>query len=138
IAATNEEGLLLIDQHAAHERVLFEQFRDTRLSRPADVQALLIPETLDLSPAEADAFGVVQEELESIGIETMRLSGRTIALKTAPAGLAAEDVLALVREVLGVVERERRSCSLDHLRDEIAASLACQAASNVNMPRTPE
>jgi DNA mismatch repair protein MutL len=138
IAATDEEGLLLVDQHAAHERVLFEQFRDTRLARPADVQPLLIPETLDLSPAEADAFGVVQEELESIGIDTMQLSGRTIAIKTAPAGLAAKEVLALVREVLGVVERERRSFSLDHLRDEIAASLACKAAIKVNMPLTSE
>jgi DNA mismatch repair protein MutL len=138
IVATNEEGLLLVDQHAAHERVLFEQFRDTRLARPADVQSLLIPETLDLSPAEADAFGVVQEELESIGIETMQLSGRTVAIKTAPAGLAATTVTTLVREVLGVVERERRSFSLDHLRDEIAASLACKAAIKVNMPLTSE
>ena len=138
IAATDEEGLLLVDQHAAHERVLFEQIRDTRLSRPADVQTLLIPETLDLSPAEADAFGVVQEELESIGVETMQLSGRTIAIKTAPAGLAAKDVIALVREALGVVERERRSFSLDHLRDTIAASLACKAAIKVNMRLTSE
>jgi DNA mismatch repair protein MutL len=138
IVATDEEGLLLVDQHVAHERVLFEQFRDTRLTRPADVQALLIPETLDLSPAEADAFGVVQEELDQIGVETMQLSGRTIAIKTAPAGLAAKDVIALVREALGVVERERRSFSLDHLRDEIAASLACKAAIKVNMPLTSE
>jgi DNA mismatch repair protein MutL len=138
IVATDEEGLLLVDQHVAHERVLFEQFRDTRLARPADVQPLLIPATLDLSPAEADAFGVVQEELESIGIDTMQLSGRTIAIKTAPAGLVAKEVMALVREVLGVVERERRSFSLDHLRDEIAASLACKAAIKVNMPLTPE
>ncbi|MFL6276301.1 MAG: DNA mismatch repair endonuclease MutL [Blastocatellia bacterium] len=138
IAATDEEGLLLVDQHAAHERVLFEQFRDIRLTRPADVQALLIPETLDLTPAEADAFSIVQEELDSIGIETMRLSGRTIAIKTAPAGLAAKDVIALVREIVGVVERERRSFSLDHLRDEIAASLACKAAIKVNMRLTTE
>ncbi|MFL6214453.1 MAG: DNA mismatch repair endonuclease MutL [Blastocatellia bacterium] len=138
IVATDEEGLLLVDQHVAHERVLFEQFRDTRLARPADVQPLLIPETLDLSPAEADAFGVVQDELDSIGVETMQLSGRTIAIKTAPAGLAAKDVIALVREALGVVESERRSFSLDHLRDEIAASLACKAAIKVNMRLTSE
>jgi DNA mismatch repair protein MutL len=138
IVATDEEGLLLVDQHVAHERVLFEQFRDTRLARPADVQPLLIPETLDLSPAEADAFSVVQDELDQIGVETMQLSGRTIAIKTAPAGLAAKDVIALVREALGVVERERRSFSLDHLRDEIAASLACKAAIKINMRLTSE
>src|SRR5262249_6570184 len=134
----DDEGLLLVDQHVAHERVLFEQFRDVKLARPADVQALLIPETIDLSPAEAEAFGVVQEELESIGIETMQLSGRTVAIKTAPAGLSAGEVMALVTEVIGAVERDRRAFSIEHIRDAIAASLACKAAIKVNMPLTSE
>jgi len=138
IVATDDEGLLLIDQHVAHERVLFEQFRDLRLARAVPVQPLLIPETLDLTPAEAEAFKSVQAELESIGIETTQLSGRTIAIKTAPAGLAAKDVIALVGQVLQVVERERRSFSLEDIRDEIAASLACKAAIKVNMPLTEE
>lgn len=138
IVATDEEGLLLVDQHVAHERVLFEQFRDERLARAIDVQPLLIPETIDLSPAEADAFAAVQSELESMGIEAMQLSGRTIAIKTAPAGLAASDVIALVREVLSVVERERRSFTLEHIRDCVAAELACKAAIKVNMPLTQE
>ena len=138
IVATDEEGLLLVDQHVAHERVLFEQFRDVRLARSAEVQPLLIPETLDLNPAEVESFAVVQTELEVMGIETMQLSGRTIAIKTAPSGLSSGDVLALVREVLAVVERERRSFTLDHIRDEIAASLACKAAIKVNMPLTNE
>jgi DNA mismatch repair protein MutL len=138
IVATDDEGLLLIDQHVAHERVLFEQFRDGRLARVPEIQPLLIPQTLDLSPAEADAFQVVQNELEAIGIETIVLSGRTVAIKTAPAGLATSDVMALVREVIGVVERERRGLSLDHIREEIAASLACKAAIKVNMPLTSE
>jgi DNA mismatch repair protein MutL len=138
IVATDEEGLLLVDQHVAHERVLFEQFRDIRLARSAEVQPLLIPETLDLNPAEVESFGAVQGELEVMGIETMQLSGRTIAIKTAPSGLSSGDVLALVREVLAVVERERRSFSLEHIRDEIAASLACKAAIKVNMPLTSE
>ena len=99
IVATDEEGLLLVDQHVAHERILFEQFRDGRLARSAGLQPLLIPATLDLSPAEIEAFAIVQGELENIGIETMQLSGRTIAIKTAPAGLGASDVLAVVREV---------------------------------------
>jgi DNA mismatch repair protein MutL len=138
IVATDEEGLLLVDQHAAHERVLFEQIRDTKLARPANVQPLLIPETLDLTPAETAAFAEVQAELESVGIETMMLSGRTIAIKTAPAGLAAGDVVTLVRELLGVIERERRSFSIESIRDQIAASLACKAAIKVNMPLTSE
>lgn len=138
IVATDEEGLLLVDQHVAHERILFEQFRDGRLARSAGLQPLLIPATLDLSPAEIEAFAIVQGELENIGIETMQLSGRTIAIKTAPAGLGASDVLAVVREVLAVVERERRSFTIERLRDSIAAELGCKAAIKVNMPLTTE
>ena len=138
IVATDEEGLLLVDQHVAHERVLFEQFRDGRLSRSAGLQPLLIPATLDLSPSESEGFSIVEAELENIGIETSRLSGRTIAIKTAPAGLGPADVVAVVREVLTVVERERRNPTLDHIRDGIAAELACKAAIKVNMPLTPE
>ncbi|HSE38838.1 MAG TPA: DNA mismatch repair endonuclease MutL [Blastocatellia bacterium] len=138
IVATDEEGLLLVDQHVAHERVLFEQFRDARLARAAGLQPLLIPATLDLSPSESEAFSVVEGELENIGIETMRLSGRTIAIKTAPAGLGPGDVMAVFREVLTVVERERRNPTLDHIRDGIAAELACKAAIKVNMPLTSE
>ena len=138
IVATDEEGLLLVDQHVAHERVLFEQFRDARLARAAGLQPLLIPATLDLSPSESEAFSIVEGELENIGIETMRLSGRTIAIKTAPAGLTPADVLAVVREVLTVVERERRNATLERIRDGIAAELACKAAIKVNMPLTSE
>ena len=138
IVATDDEGLLLVDQHVAHERVLFEQFRDLKLSAKARIQPLLIPATLDLSPAEADAFSAVQEELEGMGIEASQLSGRTIAIKTAPAGISSSDVIALVKEVLGVVERERRSFSMESIRNSIAASLACKAAIKVNMPLTQE
>ncbi len=138
IVATDEEGLLLIDQHVAHERILFEQFRDLRLARAAEVQPLLIPETMDLSPADREAFDIVRDELEAIGIETMELSGRTIAIKTAPSGISSKDVIALVREVLSAVERERRSFTLEHIRDEIAASLACKAAIKINMTLTEE
>jgi len=138
IVATDEEGLLLVDQHVAHERVLFEQFRDARLARSSGLQPLLIPATLDLTPAEVEAFSIVQAELENIGIETMQLSGRTIAIKTAPAGLSSSDVLAVVRELLAVIERERRSFTIESIRDEIAAELACKAAIKINMPLTSE
>lgn len=138
IVATDEEGLLLVDQHVAHERVLFEQYRDDRLARAAGLQPLLIPVTLDLTPAEIEAFGIVQGELEKMGIETMQLSGRTVAIKTTPAGIGSADVLSVVREVLAVVERERRSSTLERVRDGIAAELACKAAIKVNMPLTNE
>src|SRR5215471_2663467 len=138
IVATDDEGLLLVDQHVAHERVLFEQFRDERLARSAGLQPLLIPATLDLNPSEAEAFSIVEDELQKMGIETMRLSGRTIAITTAPAGLGSADVLSVVREVFTVVERERRHSTVERIRDGIAAELACKAAIKVNMPLTSE
>jgi len=68
----------------------------------------------------------------------MQLSGRTIAIKTSPAGLGASEVLAVVREVLAVVERERRDFTVERMRDKIAAELACKAAIKINMPLTFE
>jgi DNA mismatch repair protein MutL len=73
-----------------------------------------------------------------MGIETMQLSGRTVAIKTTPVGIGSADVLSVVREVLAVVERERRSSTLERVRDGIAAELACKAAIKVNMPLTSE
>jgi DNA mismatch repair protein MutL len=138
IVATDDEGLLLFDQHVVHERILFEQIRDGKMSRAMQIQPLLIPETLDLSPAEVEAFNVVKDELEHMGIETMELSGRTIAIKTSPAGVSSNDVVAIVQQLLSAVERERRTFTIETIRDEIAASLACKAAIKVNMPLTDE
>lgn len=138
IVATDDEGLLLFDQHVVHERILFEQIRDGKMSRAFQIQPLLIPETLDLTPAEVEAFTVVKDELEHMGIETMELSGRTIAIKTSPAGVTSKDVVAIVQQLLSAVERERRTFTIETVRDEIAASLACKAAIKVNMPLTDE
>jgi DNA mismatch repair protein MutL len=138
IVATDEEGLLLIDQHVAHERILFEQLRDDRLKRPVEAQPLLVPQSIDLTPAEAEGFSAVEEELNASGIEVMQLSGRTIAITAGPAGFAPGDAMAVVRDVLAVVDRERRSFTVEHVREQIAASMACKAAIKVNMPLTPE
>jgi DNA mismatch repair protein MutL len=138
IVATDEEGLLLIDQHVAHERILFEQFRDRRLAPSVESQPMLVPQTIDLSPAESEAFSLVQQELQASGIETMELSGRTIAIQATPAGLSPGDAVAVVHEVLSAVEQQRSVQTLEIIREEIAASMACKAAIKVNMPLTPE
>jgi DNA mismatch repair protein MutL len=138
IIATDDEGLLLIDQHVAHERVLFDKYRALEASRRAESQQMLIPETFDLTPAQAAAFDAVAEELESYGFELMRLSGRTVAIKSAPADLPASEARNVLAEVLDTVDAEKRGGARATLRDEIAASLACHAAIKVNMPLAPE
>ncbi|HEY6046644.1 MAG TPA: DNA mismatch repair endonuclease MutL [Pyrinomonadaceae bacterium] len=138
IIATDEEGLLLIDQHVAHERVLFDKYRALEASRRAESQQMLIPETFDLTPAQAAAFETVAEELEAYGFSLMRLSGRTVAIKSTPADLPASEARNVLSEVLDTVDAEKRGGARATLRDEIAASLACHAAIKVNMPLAPE
>ncbi len=138
IIATDDEGLLLIDQHVAHERILFDKYRALEASRRSESQHMLIPETFDLTPAQAAAFDHVAEELESYGFELMRLSGRTVAIKSTPADLPASEARNVLSEVLDTVDSEKRGAARASLRDEIAASLACHAAIKVNMPLAPE
>ena len=138
IIATDNEGLLLIDQHVAHERVLFDKYRALEASRDAESQQMLIPETFDLTPAQAAAFDAVAAELETYGFDLMRLSGRTVAIKATPADLPASEARNVLAEVLDTVDAEKRGAARATLRDEIAASLACHAAIKVNMPLAPE
>ncbi|MDQ3748874.1 MAG: DNA mismatch repair endonuclease MutL [Acidobacteriota bacterium] len=138
IIAVDDEGLLLIDQHVAHERILFDKFRQKETERKIESQNLLLPETMDLTPAQAAAFNLVEAELENLGFALMRLSGRTIAVKSVPTDLPASEVRNLLAEILDTVDKEKFGNARENLRDNIAASLACKAAVKVNMKLTTE
>jgi DNA mismatch repair protein MutL len=138
IIATDAEGLLLIDQHVAHERILFDKYRDLEASRRAESQQLLVPETFDLTPAQTAVFETVAEELEHYGFELMRLSGRTVAIKCVPADLPAGEARNMLSEILDTVDAERRGARREGVRDRIAASLARRAAVKNNTPLTQE
>lgn len=138
IIAVDRNGFLLIDQHVAHERILFEQHWRALNRKRVEVQRLLLPETLDLSPAQAAAFDQLLPELEENGFEIGRLSGRTIAIKSVPAALAPAAARSLLVSLLDAIEPERRGLTMDELRAEIAAGLACRAAIKINMPLAPE
>jgi DNA mismatch repair protein MutL len=136
IIAADGEGLLLIDQHVAHERILFDKFRNREANLPS--QNLLLPETIDLSPAQAEVFDLAAEELERLGFRLMRLSGRTLAVKAVPADLSQTDARTVLSEILENVERGKRNSGNAVIRDSIAASMACKAAIKVNNPLTEE
>ena len=138
IIATDDEGLLLIDQHVAHERVLFDKYRALEADRKTDSQQLLVPETFDLTPAQAAVFDQLAPELEKYGFDLMRLSGRTVAIKATPADLPASEARNMLYELLETVDAEKKESARETMRDEIAASLACHAAIKVNMPLAPE
>ncbi len=138
IIAVDDEGLLLIDQHVAHERILFDKFRQKETERKIESQNLLLPETIDLTPAQAAVFDEIEEELENTGFGLMKLSGRTIAIKSVPTDLPPSEVKNLFSEILETVEKEKRGAAKATIRDDIAASMACKAAVKINMKLTPE
>ena len=137
IIAVDDEGLLLVDQHVAHERILFDKYRTKETGRTIESQQLLLPETLDLSPAQAEAFHLVEDELAKLGFNVMKLSGRTIAIKSIPTDLPPSEVRNLFAEILGAVEMDKRA-GRSTLLDHIAASLACKAAVKINMKLSQE
>ena len=138
IIAVDDEGLLLIDQHVAHERVLFDKFCKSESDKPLESQNLLLPETLDLTPAQSTAYELIESELAALGFGLMRLSGRTVAIKSIPTDLPASETRNLFAEILDTIEPEKRGGAKTTLRQDIAASLACKAAIKINMKLTPE
>lgn len=138
IVATDAEGLLLIDQHVAHERILFDKYRRLEDSRRVESQNLLVPETFDLTPAQAASFDEVSHELERLGFSLMRLSGRTVAVRAVPAELPSGEARSLLSEILDSVDSEKRGRAGETLRERVAASLASRAAIKSNTPLTEE
>ncbi len=138
IIAVDRVGFLLIDQHVAHERILFEQHWQKLNEKQIESQRLLLPETIDLTPAQAAAFDQLAPELEANGFELGQLSGRTIAVKAIPAAIPKDAAKALLISLLEAIEQERRGLTMDEIRAEIAAGLACRAAIKINMILTPE
>jgi DNA mismatch repair protein MutL len=134
IVAAGEDGLWIIDQHVAHERVLFEKVRRQQAANQVESQRLLMPMIVELTPAQQAVFAEISEELGRNGFEVEPFGSRTIAVKTAPAGVEASDVERMLHELLDQLEREQQAMNLESLRREIAASIACHAAIKINTP----
>ncbi len=134
ILAVNREGLWIIDQHVAHERVLFEKISRQRAAMKVESQRLLIPLLLELTPAQQAVFTEICDELNQNGFEAEPFGTRSIAIKVAPAGIDASQIEKLLFELLEQFAREDQALNLEHIRLRIAASIACHAAIKVNMP----
>ncbi len=134
IVAADASGLVVIDQHVAHERVLFERHERQKAGGRIDVQKLLTPILVELSPRQASRIESLVPELASNGFEVSPFGGRTVAVSTAPAMLKAGQVEALLRETLDGIEREERNLDIDTFRKKVAATVACHAAIKINHP----
>jgi DNA mismatch repair protein MutL len=134
IVAVNGEGLWIIDQHVAHERVLFEQHLRARREGQLTGQRVLVPMIVELSPRQIVIFERIAEELTANGFEVAQMGPRSVAIHAAPAGIATSDAERLLMEILDGTERENAAISMDSLQAKIAASTSCHAAIKVNMP----
>jgi len=134
ILAVNEEGLWIIDQHVAHERVLFEKVLRQRPAQKVESQRLLMPLVIELTPAQQAVFSDIADELAHNGFEAEPFGSRSIAVKVAPSGVDAAQVERMLHELLEQLAREEQVLNLEGIRNRIAASIACHAAIKVNMP----
>jgi DNA mismatch repair protein MutL len=134
ILATNEEGLWIVDQHVAHERVLFEKILRERKVEAVQRQRLLMPVLVELLPEQMVTFAEIAEELERNGFEAEPFGPRTLAVKATPVGLEGRELERVLEEVLGVTEKSAQVENEELRRTRIAASIACHAAIKVNMP----
>jgi DNA mismatch repair protein MutL len=138
ILAANDEGLWIIDQHVAHERVLFEKILRAREVEQVQRQRLLMPLLVDLLPAQMVSFASIARELDQNGFEAEPFGPRTLAIKAAPVGLEGRELERMLEEVLAVPEKEQQAENAEARRRRIAASIACHAAIKINMPLEPK
>jgi DNA mismatch repair protein MutL len=134
IVATDGSGLIVIDQHVAHERVLFEVYLRQKLAGKLDVQRLLMPIVVQLPPRQLVILDSIIPELARNGFEVEPFGPKTIAIKTAPAILKAAEVEKLLVELLDGLERETKVIDIEALKRKIAATVSCHAAIKINMP----
>jgi len=133
ILAVNEDGLWIIDQHVAHERVLFERVLRQRSAQQVESQRLLMPLVIELTPAQQAIFSDIAEELAHNGFEAEPFGTRSVAVKMAPAGVDAARIEHMLNEIFEQLTREDQAINLEAVRTRIAASIACHAAIKVNM-----
>ncbi len=128
ILAENEQGLILVDMHAAHERITYERLKTAREGQEVQRQPLLVPQTLNLSEAEMTCVTEHQETLLGLGIE-LDPSGPTQALiRAIPSMLSRADPVALVRDVMADLVEHGRSERVQEMENELLSSMACHGA----------
>jgi DNA mismatch repair protein MutL len=138
ILASGEDGLWIIDQHVAHERILFEKILRERQVEKVQRQRLLMPMLVELKPDQMVVFATIAEELERNGFEVEPFGPQTLAVKAAPIGLEGAGLERMLAEVIeqsaASPEQTTLNQDLTALRTRIAASLACHSAIKINTP----
>ena len=138
IIAVDEEGIAIIDQHVAHERVLFERITERLTSGRLESQRLLEPMILELPPGSRHALTSHAAELERLGFEIEEFGGETVRVAAFPALLRREECPTALRALAEDLETAGNTATVDEAIKKIAATMACHAAVKANDPLTPE
>ena len=132
IIAQSEEGMAIIDQHAAHERVLFEKLQDQFDNRNISVQTLLMPDQVELGPAQSSLLSEYLSEFNRLGFVIEEFGRGTFMIKAVPSLLVGADYRKLMLDVLDEVNVIGESRKMDELRDRILSVMACHPAIKVH------
>jgi DNA mismatch repair protein MutL len=138
IIAIDDEGIAIVDQHVAHERVLFEQVMEKLTSGALESQRLLTPLLIELSPAERQALIPHAATLEKFGVEIEEFGGDSVRLSALPAVLDPAECEAAIRALASDLEGLDRGSRVEEALRRIAATMACHAAVKANYPLTME
>ena len=137
ILAENKQGLVVVDMHAAHERIVYERLKNQLNTAGSDgpriaSQPLLIPATFAANPSEVATAEACAEALEQLGLEISPLSAKTLAVRAVPTSLAQGDAVELARSVLAELAQHDASTVVQRAQNEILATMACHGAVRAN------
>ncbi|MBZ5495843.1 MAG: DNA mismatch repair endonuclease MutL [Acidobacteriia bacterium] len=138
IIACDRDGLLIIDQHVAHERVLYEKIALAMSRNAVETQGLLVPVTIELAPHQAALLDRALPELNRNGFQVEGFGSNTVLVRSVPAVARELDCQKLLSEIVEGLEMEERTLDVERIKDRIAVSMACRAAIKVHMPLTIE
>jgi len=138
ILAENRAGLVLVDMHAAHERIVYERLKNQLDGARISSQPLLIPATFAATPAEAATTESAAEVLQRLGLEITPFSPRTLAVRAVPTSLAAGDAVELARSVLAELAQHDAATVVERAQHELLATMACHGAVRANRRLTHE
>ena len=138
LVVESSEGVAIIDQHALHERILYEQLRRRLAAGPVEIQQLLVPEAVDLSPAEAAAVLEHREVLARIGLRVEPFGGSTVLVTGFPAMLANFNAKELLCDLVGRLIASDSAPQPRDLLDDLLHTLACKAAVKAGQRLSPE
>ena len=132
VLAENAQGLVIIDMHAAHERVVYERLKTAHNAQRLQAQPLLIPFTFSATDAEVALVQTHQATLHELGLDVAPLTQRTLAVRSRPAALPDADLAELTRSVLAELSEVGAAGAVQRARDDLLATMACHGAVRAN------